>query len=347
MINVNKKSQAGSGPVNSQITIQDIAERAKVSKSTVSRVINNASLVHEDKRQAVLEAMQTLGFQPNVFAQGLASGQSMTIGIVTQNIGSPFYDTVAQGVITGLASTGYSPIFVDGQWQQSTEMAVINTLLGRKVDGLVLIGGKVPLHQLNELREQTPTIVVARELAGWENQCIFIDNVEAGYQATRHLIERGHRDIALIRGIKDHADAIHRFEGYCKALEEAGIEFDSDLVYQGDFSAQSGVLAVNSLLARSTHFSAIFAANDMVAFGARLALHRHGIRVPEDVSLIGFDDQAEAAFMTPPLTTMRQPAFEMGTAAAKALINLIKDKPLEIPNLPAKLQVRESVARLR
>ncbi len=332
---------------NSETTIQDIADRAKVSKSTVSRVLNNSSAVHQDKRSAVLEAMKVLGFEPNVFARSLAGGQSMTIGILTQNIGSPFYDSVAQGVIEGLAGTGYSPIFVDGQWQQSTETEVIRTLLGRKVDGLVLIGGKVPVSELNQLRDRLPTIVVARQLAGWENQCIFVDNVEAGYQATRHLIDLGHRNIALVRGIKDHPDAIQRFEGYSKALADAGIEFDSELIYQGDFTAQSGVVAVNSLLARGTHFSAIFAANDMVAFGARLALHRHGIRVPEDVSIIGFDDQAEAAFMTPPLTTMRQPAVEMGTAAASALVKLICGESFELPKLTVELQQRESVARLR
>lgn len=330
----------------SETTIQDIADRAQVSKSTVSRVLNNSSAVHQDKRSAVLEAMKVLGFEPNVFARSLAGGRSMTIGILTQNIGTPFYDSIAQGVIEGLAGTGYSPILVDGQWQQSTESEVIRTLLGRKVDGLVLIGGNVPVSELNQLRDRLPTIVAARELVGWENQCIYIDNVDAGYRATKHLIDFGHRDIALFRGIKDHPDAIHRFEGYSKALAESGIEFDSDLIYQGDFSGQSGVLAVNSLLARSTHFSAIFAANDMVAFGARLALHRHGIRVPEDVSIIGFDDQAESAYMTPPLTTMRQPALEIGAAAASALLNLINGESCELPQHHAELQRRESVARM-
>ena len=271
----------------------------------------------------------------------------MTIGVVTQNIGSPFYDAVAQGVIKGLAGTGYSPIFVDGQWQQTVETEVVQTLLGRRVDGLVIIGGDAPVDQLNELRERLPTIVVARELADWGNQCICVDNVEGGYQATKHLIEAGHRDIVLIRGIKEHPDAIQRFQGYTKALAESGIKLNSDLVYQGDFSAQSGVLAVNSLLTRGIHFSAIFASSDTIAFGARLALHRHGIRVPEEVSIVGFDDQAQAAFMTPPLTTMRQPGCEMGEAASSAIFSLISGESYTLPKLPVELQCRESVARLR
>lgn len=333
--------------VSNTTTIQDIADHANVSKATVSRVLNNSSAVNDEKRDAVLEAMKTLGFQPNVFARSLAGGQSMTIGILTQNIGSPFFDTVAQGVIEGLAGTGYSPIFVDGQWQQSTEMEVIRALLGRKVDGLVLIGGDVPLDQLNELREQVPTIMVARELPGWENQCIFTDNFDVGYRATQHLIDLGHRDIAIIRGIEHHPDATERYEGYSKALADAGIQLDPELVFQGDFTGQSGVLAISSLLSRGKSFSAVFAANDMTAFGANLALHRQGIRVPEDVSIVGVDDQAESAFMTPPLTTIRQPAAEMGKDAVEVLLKLIKGESYELRKLTAELQVRESVARRR
>ena len=330
-----------------ETTIQDIAEHANVSKSTVSRVLNKSATVNEVKRSAVLAAMKALGFEPNVVARSLAGGRSMTLGVLTQNIGSPFYDALSQGVIHGLAGSGYSPIFVDGQWQQSTETEQIRTLLGRRVDGLLLIGGDVPVEQLNDLRDRLPTIVVARQLADWDHQCIHVDNVQAGYEATKHLIDFGHKRIALLRGIKEHPDATHRFEGYVKALSEAGIEFDSDLVFQGDFSAQSGVVAVNSLISRGIYFTAVFAANDMVAFGARLALHRHGLRVSEDVSLVGFDDQAESAFAIPPLTTMRQPAVEMGEAAASALVKLIHGEPYELPSLPVELQRRESVARLR
>lgn len=330
-----------------ETTIQDIANHARVSKSTVSRVLNKSTPVNEDKRTAVLEAMQTLGFEPNLVARSLAGGRSMTLGVLTQNIGSPFYDALAKGVIRGLAGSGYSPLFVDGQWQQSNEMESIRTLIGRRVDGLLLIGGNVPVDQLNELRQTLPTIVVGRELVGWENQCIHVDNVQAGYAATKHLISHGHERIALLRGIKEHPDAIQRFEGYVKAIEEAGIGFDSDLIYQGDFSGQSGVMAVNSLISKSIHFTAIFAANDIVAFGARLALSRHGLRVPEDISLIGFDDQAEAAFATPPLTTMKQPAVEMGEAAAQSLVKLIDNEEYELACIPVELQIRESVARLR
>jgi LacI family transcriptional regulator len=327
-------------------TIKDIAERANVSKSTVSRVLNDKSVVNEQTRSTVLAAMEALGYQANVFARSLASGRSMTVGVVTQKIGSPFYDMIMQGVIKGFAGTGYSPIFVDGQWSESTEVEVIQTVLGRQVDGLLLLGGEIPQDYLAELQERLPTIIVGRDEKSLEGRCVFIDNAEAAREATQHLIDFGHRDIAIIKGIKHHQDAIRRFEGYKQALSDAGIEFDPGLVMDGNYSAPSGILAINSMLMQGKSFTAVFCANDMVAYGARLALQRHGIRVPEDVSLVGFDDQGESAFVTPPLTTVHQPGVEMGTVAAAGLVNLMQGKPCELPRLRAELKRRESVARV-
>ncbi len=326
-----------------EVTIQDIASVAKVSKSTVSRVLNNTTAVHPDKRQAVLEASERLGFRPNVVAQSLASGRSMTIGVQTQCIGSPFYDAVSQGVVAGMGGTGYSPIFVDGQWKREAEVQAIQALLGRRVDGLVLIGGDVPAHELSRLCGDTATVIVGRNVPT-QKHCIYTNNVDGGYRATRHLIECGHREIAMVQGIAHHPDAVDRFEGYRKALDEAEIRFDPELVIPGDFSEESGIVAVNSLIDQNKRFTAIFAANDRTAFGARLALYKRGLRVPEDVSLIGFDDQPEAAYMTPPLTTIRQPAREMGELAARAILSLIRDEPFESQPLTGTLQERESVA---
>lgn len=328
-------------------TLQDIAKRANVSKSTVSRVLNNKSIVNSDTRRTVLAAMKQLGYEPNSFARGLASGRSMTVGIVTQKFGSPFFDAIMQGIIQGFNDTEYSPIFADGEWDQNVVADAIRTLLGRQIDSLILLGCDLPTDQMETLRERLPMLVVGKELVGWKGQCLFIDNEQAAYHATQHLIDFGHRRIAMIRGIGTHQDSIRRYKGYCRALAEAGIGVDPQLVRDGDFSAQSGVLGISSLLATGTHFSAVFCANDMMAIGAQLSLHRHGLRVPEDVSLVGFDDQGEAAFLTPPLTTVRQPAVEMGVAAAKALMKLMRDEPCELPDLQATLQRRETVARLR
>ncbi len=218
-------------------------------------------------------------------------------------------------------------------------------MIGRRVDGLVLIGGDIPAEQLEELCRDLPTVVVARQLPSDHHHCIFTNNVDGGYCATRHLIENGHREIAIVRGIEHHPDAIDRYEGYKRALAEAGIELEPTLVLPGDFSAESGVSAIDDLSGRGRTFTAVFAANDTTAFGVRLALYRRGLRVPEDVSIVGFDDQAEAAFMAPPLTTVRQPGREMGALASGSLLELIDGKPFESRPLLAELIERESVGR--
>ena len=323
-------------------TIKDIADKAKVSKSTVSRVINNSHSVNEKKRKAVLAAMKKLDFRPNQLARGLAGGRSNTIGVVTHDIGSPFYDSVARGVAIGLGETRYSPIFIDGQWNEDAEENAIHTLMERRVDGVILIGGTVAAKKLNQIREEIPLVVAGREIAEWENGCFFIDNFAGSYEATKYLIESGHTDIAFISGIKNHQDAIRRKKGYIQALVDSGIEPNEALFLEGDFRAPSGVLAAESLLNRNTRFSAIFASNDEMAIGARLYLYRRGIRVPEDVSVVGFDDQPTSAFVTPPLTTIRQPAFELGSVAAKALVHLLDDEPYDVPELSTKLVISRS-----
>jgi len=328
--------------VKKNVTISDIAAHANVSKSTVSRVLNDTTPVNEEKRKAVLAAMQEMNFEPNIFARGLASGQSYTVGVVTQNLGSPFYDSIAQGVVTGLADTAYSAIFADGQWQPEIGQAVVKTLIGRMVDGLILIGNRLPPDDLEELKQTIPTLVVGAHIDGWEKLCMYVDNEQAAYEATQHLIELGHTKIAHITGIPSHQDAILRLNGYRRALTEANIEVDEDLICEGNFHGESGLAGVETLLKHGKPFSAIFAANDSTAFGARLALYRRGILVPEDVSIVGFDDQTEAEFSTPPLTTIRQPAEEIGIAAAETILKLINKQDYKIQNIKATLMKRES-----
>ena len=330
---------------NKKPTIKDIANKAKVSKSTVSRVINNSHSVNEKKRKAVLAAMKKLDFRPNQLARGLAGGRSNTIGVVTHDIGSPFYDSVARGVAIGLGETPYSPIFVDGQWNAGVEEGAIQTLIERRVDGLILIGGSMAQKKLSKIREEIPLVVAGRDIPEWEEGCFFIDNFAGGYEATKYLIQCGHTEIAFISGIKNHQDAIRRKKGYTQALIDSGIEVNQALIFDGDFRAASGVLAAESLLGRNTSFSAIFASNDEMAFGARLYLYRRGIRVPDDISIVGFDDQPTSAFVTPPLTTVRQPAFELGGVAAMAIVQLLDDEPFDVPELSTRLVIRESVSR--
>lgn len=330
--------------VNDPVTIADIAQTAGVSASTVSRVLSGGNKVSEAKREAVLKAVSDLNYHPNMFARGLASGQSMTIGVLTQNFGSPFYDAIIQGIVQRLNKTGYFPIFADGQWQQEMEVEAIQAMMRRQIDGLIVLGGYLTVDELKKLAGNIPVVIIARKLAGFEENCVSIDNVEAACQATQHLIELGHRQIVHICGPMDHPDARDRRDGYLKALAEAGIEPDPELIIDGAFRRQSGVLAVEMLLSRRTTFSAVFAANDQMAYGTRLGLYRRGIRVPEDVSLVGFDDEPAAAFMIPPLTTVRQPAVQLGLEAAKIVLARLKGEEVAAAPLKAELIVRESTA---
>lgn len=330
-----------------KVTISDIARRADVSISTVSRVLRGTAGVTEPKRRAVMAAVDELNYQPNVFARGLASGQSMAIGVLTQNFGSPFYDTILQGVVQGLRDTHYSSVFADGQWHADIEREAVQALVQRQIDGLIVLGGYLPGELLAQFAARFPVVVVGRRVAELEESCLYIDNQKAAYLATRHLIELGHRRIAHISGRPDHVDAQERKQGYLQALQEAGIEPLAELMVEGNFRRQSGVLALEMLLARGTAFSAIFAANDQMAHGTRLALYRRGIRVPEDVSLVGFDDEPVAAYMIPPLTTVRQPAVELGLEAATMVLARLAGRHTLPPRLEAELIIRESTKMQR
>ena len=328
-----------------RITIQDIARRANVSISTVSRVINNTGYVAENKRQAVAHVIQELNYRPNLFAQSLASGQSMTIGVLTQALASPLYDIILRYFVEALSSSSYSPLIADGNWVPEKELAALRTFLDRSVDGLVVLGGNLEASVLVEIAQEIPMIVIARDIPELGCQSISLEDYQGAYEATRYLIEAGHRRIAHITGIQQHQDTLSRIEGYQQALRDAGFTPDPNLIIAGDYAEASGLMAVEMLMMRGGTFSAIFAANDQMAYGARLALHRRGIRVPDDISIVGFDDQGPSAYMIPPLTSVHVPAQEIGAAAAQGLLRLIKGEGCDLPRLFPRLAIRESVAR--
>lgn len=333
----------------SNTTISDIARKANVSPSTVSRVLRDSAGVKEAKRDAVIQAVRELNYRPNIFAQSLASGQSMTIGVLTQNFGSPFYDAILQGVLLGLEDSEYWPLFADGRWQAEVELRAFDLLLDRRVDGLIIIGGQLKEEKLQAVARKTPLIIVARNTPALPENCIYVDNFAGGYKATRYLIDMGHRQIVHITAPNINPVVIDdielRYRGYEQAIFDAGWQVDPRLIVEGNLQQQSGVLAVEMLLSRGRPFSAIFAANDQMAFGARLALYRRGIRVPQDVSLIGFDDETFAPYMVPPLTTVRQPAVDMGQMAARAILDLLDGKKPQVAVFNTDLIARESVAR--
>ncbi|MEM7348536.1 MAG: substrate-binding domain-containing protein, partial [Chloroflexota bacterium] len=263
-------------------------------------------------------------------------------------INSPFYGEIMRGILQGLSGTGYLPIFADGNWRASKEERIIQMLLSRRIDGLIVMGGTENEEFLRQIGQDVSLIIIGRTISGLTDRCLnVVNDFEGAYKATQYLIELGHRDIVHITGILSHQDAEARRTGYLQSLIDAGIEPNPALIIEGDFSERAGVMAVEMLLTRGRTFSAIFAANDQMAYGARLALFRHGLRVPDDVSMIGFDDQPGAAYMTPPLTTIRHPATEMGEIAAQAILSLVRGETFVAPQFSADLIIRESVTRHR
>jgi LacI family transcriptional regulator len=329
------------------ITIHDIAREAGVSPSTVSRVLNGTVPVAENKRAAVLAVIEKRRYRPNVVARGLARGTTGAIGVLTQAISSQFYGEILYGIEQGLRGSAYHPVFASANWQREEELVALDLLIDRRVDALVVLGGLVPDERLLRVAEEIPLIVMGRSVPGLESFCLRVDDELGAYRATRYLIELGHRRIVHVTGALSHQDARDRHTGYNRALEEAGLPADPELIIEGDYTERSGLLALQALLSRGTLFTAIFSANDQMAFGARLALFRRGIRVPEDISLVGFDDLNGSAYTIPPLTTIRQPTTDMGREAAQAALRLLEDRPLKLPTLAVELMIRESAAPLR
>jgi LacI family transcriptional regulator len=326
-----------------QCTIHDIARRAGVSPSTVSRVLNQTSPVRPAKRRAVLEAIETLKYRPSIVAQGLARGRSRAVGVLVQGISNPFYSQILLGIEGRLVGTGFYPIFASGTEEQQTAQA-LQLLDDNRVGSMIVVGGQMLDEDIVRMSMQVPVVVIGRAIAGMEEHCLRVQNLEGGYRATRHLIELGHRRIAHVMGVRHHPHSVDRREGYVRALSESGVAVDPSLIVHGDFEEMSGLRGVELLLSSRRDFSAIFAANDQMAYGAQLALFRRGLRVPHDVSLVGFDDLPHSTFTVPPLTTMRQPKIEIGAAAVDALIGLLQGKPLSLPVFATELVIRESTA---
>ena len=349
---VKTKNSNGAGRRSSQfresapVTISMVAKAAGVSASTISRILNGTAVVSELKQQAVEKAIAELGFVPNPVARGLAGGRTLSVGVVAQVMDSPFYGAALRGIEDELDPAGYSPLFVSGHWDAANEARCIDVLRSRRVDGLIVLTGRLTDQALKAYARSLPIVVTGRSLKGAGLFALDFDNFEGGRLATEHLIQLGHRRIAFIAGDPHHPDASERLRGYRAALEGAGIAFESNLVVPGAYNEVSGLLAVNRLLEGQQQFTAIFAANDQMALGATLALHRRALRVPEDISLVGFDDLPASQYAIPPLSTVHHPSYDIGRLAAASMLQLLAgNKPTAKAPAPS-FVARESSRRL-
>lgn len=325
-----------------KVTLEMVAAAAGVSPSTVSRILNGTAVVSAEKKAAVDEAIARLGFVPNPMARGLAGGRSFSIGVVTQAIDSPFYGGALRGIEEALGAAGYSPLFASGHWSSAQETRCIEMLRARRVDGIIVLSGRLSDAALGACARQLPVVVTGRRLQAPGLYSLHFDNFEGARLAMQHLLDLGHKRIAFISGDARYPDAKERQRGYRAAIEAAGLAFDPQLVVAGDYTEESGHAALERLLDSRAGFSAVFAANDQMAFGATLALHRRGMRVPGDVSLVGYDDLKTALYSIPPLSTVHHPVYELGQMAAKAMLQLLAGQEPTAELAAPRLIVRES-----
>lgn len=345
--NIRNTAESAPGKPNPAVTLGMVAQMAKVSPSTVSRILNGTAVVSEIKKRAVDEAIAELGFVPNPIARGLAGGRTYSIGVVTQAIDSPFYGASLRGIEDELDKAGYSPLFVSAHWDEAKEARCIDMLKSRRVDGIILLTGRLSDQSLIACAKDLPVVITGRSIKAPGLFALNFDNFEGGRIATQHLIDLGHKRIVFIAGHPDHPDAAERLRGYRFAMDLAGIKLHPSFVVAGDYSEASGLRVVDQLLAQRLEFTAIFAANDQMAFGATLGLHRQSMSVPQDVSIVGFDDLPMAQFSVPTLTTVHQSAYQLGLLAATSMLTLLSGAKPKVKAPIPRLVARESSQVLR
>jgi LacI family transcriptional regulator len=326
-----------------KVTIKEIAKELGVAPSTVSRALRNHPAISARTKQLVHQTAEKMGYRPNILARGLATRRSYTIGLVVLDISNPFYAEVAEGVEEVVSSYGYSLLLCSSGYDPEKEKKYISLLRDRRVEGIIITCLNVSLPHIQDLWQNGPPFVPIDWFPA-ENPCVTTNNVEGAKQAVEHLISLGHRNIAYLAGPSQLPGAMDRVEGYKKALKRYGIPFREELVLYGHSTAKDGYKGFMELINREIDFTALFCANDVVAVGTMRAAQENGIRIPDDISLVGYDDIEIASLLSVPLTTVWQPRKEQGEMAAKILMDILikKERILQKVVMEQKLIIRMS-----
>jgi LacI family transcriptional regulator, galactose operon repressor len=330
-------------------TIRDVARQAGVSIATVSRVLNNPAKVRERTRQRVEKVMRAVAFQRNVFAAALVTNRSETIGLAVPHLTDVFFVPMISEIGKTVASHGsYMMVTCSGYSADEVERN-IRFLQQRRCDAIIAFpGAMADAHLLALMAEIPHMVVIHRLLKRHADRCVLVDNRLGARLAARYLIDCGHRDIAVITGPSVNMESAERLATFVETMREAGLAVDPDLVAEGDFLLESGADSVARLLATAKPFTAVFCLNDRMAMGALSYLQSTGVSVPEEISLMGFDDTDYASLVYPRLTTIRQEVVELGRTAAEIALSM-GGRDVAPPRrtiLPPRLIVRDSVAPL-
>lgn len=330
-------------------TIYQVSELAGVSLATVSRVMNNNPRVSDATRNKVLAAMDQLGYRPNSIAQSLASNRSNSVGILVSELHGPFYGAMLSGIENECRAAGKHVIIAAGHSEEASEIDGIEFLKSRSCDALILHVEAVSDEYLLQLAaDNTPIVLINRFIPALADNCICLNNELGGYLATRLLLQQGHRQLAYIAGPAWKSDARERYAGHQRALAEAGLKQNPALVAEGDFQEQGGAEALAQLLKQGMPFTGLICANDEMAAGAMAEARQQGISLPEQLSIVGFDNVIVARYVYPQLSTIDYPVEDMGRMAARWVLNHVYQQPgLALQNLfePTVVQ-RDSVLAL-
>ncbi len=328
-------------------TIREVAKLAGVAPITVSRVINKAGYISAETRQKVEEAVAQLGYVPNTLSQSLRWKQTGMLALVLTDVTNPFWTTVARGVEDAASNAGYHVILCNTDESPQKQESYLKALFEKRVDGLLLVPARDELDDIKQARKlNVPLVVLDRRLSQPITDSVRCDSEDGAYQLTRLLLDRGHRQIALLTGSAHVATAVDRLNGYRRAFREASLSEGSEIVFYGAFTLESGLEMAQQVLERNPRPTAIFAANNFIALGVLKSMHAAGLRVPEDISVVGFDDLPTSMLIDPVLTVAAQPAYEMGAQATKMLIERLTGNNPEAPQeivLPVEIVERKSV----
>lgn len=330
-------------------TIREVAEQAQVSVATVSHVINRTRFVDPETQERVHQAIKTLGYRPNLLARSLRRRETHTIGLLVPDNANPFFAEFARVVEDAGFAQGYSVILCNSDRSETKEETYVDVLLAKQVDGLIVISSTDRVDLLQRVIDVgVPLVVFDRNLADLSVSQVLVANEEGGYLAGKYLVGLGHRRFACIGGPSDANPSWGRVLGFTRALREAGITLPPEAIVPGDFRYAGGEAGMHTLFDRALDFTALFAANDLMAIGAMITLQRAGLRVPADVSVIGFDNILQGANMIPALTTIEQPVNELGQATVRLLLDQILKRTTEPQSLtiPTRLIERESCSAI-
>lgn len=332
--------------MNQHVTIRDVAAAAGFSVNTVSRALNDKPDVSPATKSRVLEAAHRLGYRPNKLARGLRSNKTQTIGVIVADIANPFFGAVVKGVEQAARERNWSLILGNADENYEREKEAIQVMLAEQVDGLLITPCQKERKTIENLKcTGLPFVLLGRRFDDLATDYVVPDEVQGGFLATKHLLEMGHTRIAMINAPLYISSAQKRLEGYKKALNQYGVKVDESLITSQALTVEEGYRVAKSILRSSHRPTAVFAYSDFVAFGVMKAIREAGLRIPEDIAVVGFDDVEFSSCLEVPLTTIESPKERMGREATKVLLEKIENKTHDSRReikLEVKLIVRQS-----